>query len=174
MTTNQTLISKLNQLWCKCCAGHHKSYDVNHSIEQKYSCGDLTYNVWHSGYIGDDINGSFSTLEAAEQFLIEGLKVQIQEQCKTEKFNQENNFESDFDYAAVLKELSELKIEPPQYENFEEKYLNLLAKYNGLKYDYDNSTYFLDSLKVPTEGEDIPELKYSLCYRIELALNQLK
>ena len=175
MTANQLLISKFNQLWCKCCAGHHKDRDVRHFIEQEYVFGDIRYNVYHAAYIGDEIKGQFDTLEAAEQFLIGELKVQIQEQCQHEKWSQDNDGDKDFDYATVLKELSELKIESPQCENFEEKYLNLLQQYNSLKYDHDNSTYYLDSLKVPAEGKEIPELKYSLCYRIELALkNQIK
>jgi len=175
MTKNQQIISKLNQLWCRCCAGHHKNCDTYHILEEKYCFGDITYNAFHNAYVGEDIDQTFNTKLAAENYLIQELKKQIKEQCDFGILREEDEDRdiSVEEYKNILKDLNKLKIEENPSKNFEEKYLELLKTYNGLKYSCDLIDKILEEHNIPEHGEDIPELDYSVNYRVELLIEEL-
>lgn len=73
---NTKRILELSAKWCNFVSNdHHKDRDCHWYIEIDYAYGsDVRYYVSHNGYIAEDIDGTFNSLEEAEKFLIEKLK----------------------------------------------------------------------------------------------------
>jgi hypothetical protein len=178
MTKNQQILTKLNTLWCKCIIGHHKSCDPVHYIYQEYTFGDLVYKVEHGAYIGEEINGTFSTLEAAENFLIREIAKEIEKQSE---WNLDAIARGDIEELSYLDEpkpeywqgiradLKEaLKSQEPTQENWEERALEAERKYNYLKNALDYAIEQLDRLGVSKYDKEYPEMPYSIGHRITI------
>ncbi len=168
------IIAKLSALWGKCLVGHHKSCDPNFYIETKYSFGVIDYYVTHAAYIGDDIEGHFHTLNAAQKFLIQKLKENIETECRNNLAGIENSEKPSSHWQNILAELKNLKIESDEKYDYAELYLNLLPEFHSYKDACDSAHKQLDLLKIPKCEESWPELCYSLEYRIELLKNLYK
>jgi hypothetical protein len=178
MTKNQKIISALNSLWCKCVAGYHKSCDVTHYITQKYTFGDLTYSVEHGAYIGEDIEGTFSTLEAAESFLIQKMVEAIKEEVKWNldvielPVHGESEVNDKNYWLAILEELNKLDIIEEDKVNWQEQALKMERDFYYLKNAMDYATEKLNEFKVPSYDKEYPEMEYSIGHRISILGNK--
>jgi hypothetical protein len=62
-------------------AGGHKDRDMQFSITTQWSYGDAPlYEVEHNAYMGNDIEGKFTSYHTAQHFLLSSLMVMVQEQ----------------------------------------------------------------------------------------------
>ena len=70
--TNHEKIIELNKIWYNFIGGeHHKDRDCHFRISTHYHYGDLVdYEVEHRGYILEDKEAEFKTLNEAEEYLI--------------------------------------------------------------------------------------------------------
>ena len=73
--TNEEKITKLTDMWYKCLIDHHKDRDCHFSIRKLWSYGENPkYCVEHYGYVYEEINDEFDTMEEAEIFLMTELR----------------------------------------------------------------------------------------------------
>jgi hypothetical protein len=81
-------ITKLNKEWYKLIsAEHHKDRDCHWCITTRWSYGKRpSYTVEHHGYIGDDINTTFTKYEDALNFLV----IELERAIATELYNQQH------------------------------------------------------------------------------------
>lgn len=172
-------IQELSEVWGQCCTGHHKSKDHVHIIEEYYQYGKLDFNVLHYAYIGNDINQSFNTKRAAQEYLCRELISQIEKQIKNniEICENPNWGETDqpLDYWLSLQKTFELVrnyecSDSPAQTNWEELYLDIKQKYESQKHDLDLVNKILDENNIPKFDSDYPELEFSVNYRLELLL----
>lgn len=84
-------ITRLTEIWQHLLIDHHKDRDCHFFIEQSnvlqsWSYGEpklsnkIGFTVLHYGYIGEEIEERFDTIQEAQEFLYETLK----EMCKKE------------------------------------------------------------------------------------------
>jgi hypothetical protein len=182
--TKSEYIQKLQEIWCKCCAGYHKSNDIAHYINIRYSFGGVEYEVFHNAYIGKDIIQTFNTLDAAQNYLIQELKVQIQDRicfeisrCKDLTDESEMPLSYWEEVEKAFYPIKDMKPDSIQEQdiNFEEEYWNLKKENEYLKHQIDLSKKILDDYNIPkTMDEEFFNMEWSLNYRIELLIDKLQ
>lgn len=157
--TRQQKIQELQEIWCRIVGSdHHKSGDVVHYISIRYTYGNVEYIVEHLAYCGDDINKTFYTLSAAEDYLIKELIRQItdqlnfyKERCPEDKFLQpleyylklENTFNTIKDIVPSDDSLAKV--------NWEEKYLGLQKEVEFLKFERNYANEVLTKLGISSK-----------------------
>lgn len=176
-------IQELSEIWGKVVGvDHHKDKDIRHYIIQEYSFGNLIYKVEHYAYIGEDINCSFNTIRAAQEFLCRELISQIGKEID---FNIEStgidSFESTMplEYWSSLQKTFELvrNIEcsdSPAQMNYEELFLEIKQKYETQNYSLKEIDKILDFHNIEKHNSEFPELERSVNYRVELLVERLK
>ena len=178
MRPNEQILAKLSEIWGKCLVDYHKSNDPHFLITEDFCFGDVSYRAEHNGYIYESYNQIFNTRAAAENYLIGKIKEQITEECNHQLYAFDHKgYEINKDPAYwkdILEEVKNLNIPPAAPENFEEKYLTLLKQYNNLKYHADLTSEFLDSQEIEYKDDNVPDMEYSLNYRVELLAEKLK
>jgi hypothetical protein len=135
---------------------HHKSGDVTHCISTIYSYGNVSYVVEHTAYCGDDINQTFHTLSAAENYLIKELIRQITDQLNFYKERAPEESLQPLEYYLKLeKTFNTIKDIIPSDEvagvNWEEKYLELLQEVEKLKFERKYADKVLTSLGIDSK-----------------------
>lgn len=80
MTPLEQEITDLSKIWYHFVGvDHHKDRDCHWYVEQYFSYGEKPYfQSWHSGYIGDDFEGTkCNTIEEAQEELRDRLLLEI-------------------------------------------------------------------------------------------------
>lgn len=181
--TNSEKIQELSEIWGRCCTGHHKDRDIRHCITQEYYFGNLKYRVEHFAYIGTNINGSFNTLVAAQNYLIKELHNQIKEQIdwNIESFKNPGEYDTEqtLEYwgkmmVRFIQIRNQIIDNIPGQINFEEEYWKLKKQNELLNYSNKRIEEILDDFKIKKYDEGDMEMEYSLDYRIRLLINKLK
>ena len=145
----------LSEIWGKIVGiDHHKMTDMVHYISTKYQFGAIEYHVEHGAYIGENIDKSFSTLESAENYLIEEFCRQIKSEIKENI----SRCETEDEYSQMVK--------PKEYWqelNEEFKHIESL-KVDGIKSKINEEEYWNDKRKLES-------LEFERKYADEILLN---
>lgn len=154
--TRQQKIQELQEIWCRIVGSdHHKSSDVNHYISIRYTYGNVEYTVEHAAYCGLDINESFYTLAAAEDYLVQELIRQISSQLVffIDDYSDNDKMQPVKYYLDLQKQFNKVKDvittdELPEKTNWKEKYLEMHSEVQRLKFELKYADEVLTKLGV--------------------------